>query len=78
MIIVCTVCARAIGVARTPCVFTDRSLLLDSNSLTGSIPSYLSVMPNLDSLNLAGNALSGSVPTSLWQLTALRYHHELP
>ncbi|KAF2301097.1 hypothetical protein GH714_020056 [Hevea brasiliensis] len=41
------------------------SLDLSENSLRGGVPEFLSELPNLRTLNLAGNKLSGSVPLAL-------------
>nr|GEV67261.1 malectin-like carbohydrate-binding domain-containing protein [Tanacetum cinerariifolium] len=40
---------------------------LHANSLTGTIPSFLGTMPELQQLNLANNQFSGPIPTSLAQ-----------
>ena len=47
--------------------------MLDSNQLTGTIPSELGDLTNLTWLDLGGNQLSGSIPTELGQLANL-YH----
>ena len=49
------------------------SLLLNNNSLTGSIPSSLSSLTGLKSLTFVGNYLTGSIPSSLSSLTNLNY-----
>ncbi|CAB4272452.1 unnamed protein product [Prunus armeniaca] len=43
------------------------SLDLSNNSLTGSVPEFLSKLPNLKVLNLERNKLNGSVPADLIQ-----------
>jgi Leucine-rich repeat (LRR) protein len=44
---------------------------LQDNALTGSIPSRLAILPNLQVLMLNKNKLSDTFPTGLGQLTAL-------
>ena len=46
-------------------------LSLAANQLTGSIPSSLGSLTNLDRLQLDGNQLTGSIPSSLGSLTNL-------
>ena len=58
-------------------VFTNvngrvRRLLLSDNQLTGSIPSSLGSLTNLERLYLNDNQLTGSIPSSLGSLTNLR------
>nr|GEX69517.1 malectin-like carbohydrate-binding domain-containing protein [Tanacetum cinerariifolium] len=45
----------------------DALMIIDlhNNSLSGTIPSFLGTMPNLQRLNLADNKFSGPLPTSL-------------
>ncbi|XP_058750413.1 probable LRR receptor-like serine/threonine-protein kinase At1g06840 [Vicia villosa] len=40
---------------------------LSNNTLTGTIPSSFSNLPNLQKLSLANNSLNGSVPSTIWQ-----------
>ena len=47
------------------------ALLLSENRLTGSIPSSLGSLTNLESLLLSENQLTGSIPSSLGSLTNL-------
>ena len=59
-------------------VSTDASgrvtgLFLDTNELTGSIPSSLGNLTNLEMLWLADNELTGSIPSSLGNLTNLKW-----
>ena len=46
---------------------------LSSNGWTGSIPSSLGSLTNLETLSLAFNQLTGSIPSSLGRLTNLEY-----
>lgn len=46
---------------------------LSNNSLTGSIPSQLGSVANIQSLSLNNNQLSGSLPSTLGNLTSLRF-----
>ncbi len=46
-------------------------LLLHDNGLSGSIPSSLGRLENLEALYLSGNGLSGSIPSSLGDLANL-------
>ena len=48
------------------------SLELFSNQLTGSIPTSLGSLTNLEGLELGDNQLTGSIPSSLGSLTNLR------
>ena len=48
---------------------------LGDNGLTGSIPSSLGNLTNLEFLNLRGNQLTGSIPSSLGNLTNLETLH---
>ena len=48
------------------------TLELYGNQLTGSIPSSLGSLTNLEYLGLSGNQLTGSIPPSLGSLTNLR------
>ena len=50
-----------------------RAVVLDlgDNGLSGSIPSSLGSLTNLEELDLGGNSLSGSIPPSLGNLTNL-------
>ncbi|MCY3870895.1 MAG: leucine-rich repeat domain-containing protein [Gemmatimonadetes bacterium] len=51
-----------------------RVLFLDGNQLTGSIPSWLGSLTNLQSLGLSDNAgLSGPLPDSFTSLASLQY-----
>ncbi|KEH34526.1 LRR receptor-like kinase [Medicago truncatula] len=43
------------------------TIILSNNNLTGTIPSYFSILPRLQKLSLANNLLSGSVPSNIWQ-----------
>ena len=56
-------------------------LSLTSNGLTGSIPSSLGSLTNLEQLYLSSNGLTGSIPSSLGSLTNLEqlslYNNEL-
>ena len=49
-----------------------RSLVLEDNQLSGTIPSSLGNLANLESLNLFTNQLSGTIPSSLGDLANLR------
>ena len=55
-------------------VFNGRvtTLWLDGNNLSGSIPSELGNLSNLNSLLLDGNALSGPIPSELGNLSSLK------
>ena len=46
---------------------------LGYNALSGSIPSSLGSLTNLEEMRLDGNALSGSIPAELGNLTNLRH-----
>ncbi|WOK97273.1 hypothetical protein Cni_G05981 [Canna indica] len=46
---------------------------LDANSLSGSIPSEIEDLANLNSLNLSSNLLSGPIPPEIGRLTNLSY-----
>ena len=48
------------------------SLILEDNELTGSIPSSLGSLTNLETLWFYDNELTGSIPSSLGSLTNLR------
>ena len=59
-------------------VFTNANgrvtqLVLYGTGLTGSIPSSLGSLTNLQELNLDDNQLSGTIPAELGNLTRLRY-----
>lgn len=45
---------------------------LDSNNLTGSLPSELGNFPNLQQLNLNDNKITGSIPSTLGTLSQIR------
>ncbi len=45
---------------------------MDNNKLSGSLPSCLNNLINLQNLTLKGNSLSGNIPASLSQLTDLK------
>ncbi|XP_054782632.1 putative leucine-rich repeat receptor-like serine/threonine-protein kinase At2g19230 [Prosopis cineraria] len=48
------------------------SLDLSNNDLIGQLPEFLSTLPNLKFLNLAGNKLTGSIPKALKENTKLQ------
>ncbi|KAF7815677.1 MDIS1-interacting receptor like kinase 2-like [Senna tora] len=49
-----------------------RSLILESNQLSGSIPQEIGMLNNLQILNLSVNALSGRIPSSVGNLSKLQ------
>jgi len=50
-----------------------RTLNLQNNNLTGTLPESLGVLNGLETLDLARNALSGSIPDSLGYMNDLKY-----
>ena len=54
------------------CYECYRVLFLNYNAVSGSVPSYLSLMPNLAFLGLAGNLMVGSMPSTITLLTKLQ------
>jgi gliding motility-associated-like protein/uncharacterized delta-60 repeat protein len=57
------------GVAVTGCRVTN--LFLTNNNLTGSIPTEIGDLPELQTWQLENNLLTGSIPTSIGNLTNL-------
>ena len=51
-----------------------RALNLDGNGLSGNIPSGMSNLKNLDSLDLADNYLTGTIPESFIDLSLTLFH----
>ena len=49
------------------------SIVLDRNSLTGSIPASIGALTGLTMLDLAVNSLRGSIPASIGSLVNLQY-----
>jgi Leucine-rich repeat (LRR) protein len=47
------------------------TLALPSNNLTGSLPSQIGSLPDLDQINLLYNQVSGPIPAELGQLSKL-------
>jgi|TARA_B110000914_G_C15335532_1_gene386758 Leucine-rich repeat (LRR) protein len=54
--------------------YCESSLNLSDNSLTGSIPSEVGNLTNLNELKLSNNQLTGVIPESICELTNLTWY----
>jgi Leucine-rich repeat (LRR) protein len=52
-------------------VTTLTRLRINNNTLSGSIPSEVGKLSNIEELNIGGNAITGTLPTSLFELSSL-------
>ncbi|KAK3237031.1 hypothetical protein CYMTET_52869 [Cymbomonas tetramitiformis] len=54
-------------------IFTKPPMILNSQSLTGTVPTEMGALTNLEYLGLSSNCLTGTVPTEIGALTNLEY-----
>ena len=59
------------GTASLSPAAASQSLQLNSNMLTGSIPTEIRDLTSLEALDLEDNSLSGAIPTELGSLSNL-------